>query len=242
MILAAGLGTRLRPLTDSMPKPLLPLAGRPLLAWNLLLLRQYGIREVIINLHHLGDQIEAAIGDGSRYDVRVSYSREPVVLGTGGGIKQVESFFGGEPLLVLNGDTVVDLDLSAVMESHGRRNGLVTMVVRADPDAEQWGPVELGPQQHVLRINGKGLPGPAEAVRMFAGVHLLHPRALRTLPSGKPSSIIEAYVAEILAGEAVYGYEMTGYWSDVGTPERYQAVQEDVRMGRVSLASRERAR
>ncbi len=238
MILAAGLGTRLRPLTDDLPKPLLPLAGQPLLVWNLLLLRLYGVREVIINLHYLGDLIQAAIGDGARFGVRVSYSHEPALLGTGGGIKQVEPFFEGAPFLVLNGDTVVDVDLGALMEFHRNRNGLVTMVLRADPDAERWGPVALGPRQQVLRINGNGRAGPAEAIRMFAGVHVVHPRALRTLPSGKPSSIIEGYVAEILAGEAVYGYEMTGYWSDVGTPERYRAVQEDVRVGRLSFTSR----
>ena len=93
MILAAGRGTRLQPLTDSTPKPLLPIGGKPMIEWSLLLLRQYGIREVLINLHYLGDQIDEAIGDGSRLDLRVSYSREATILGTGGGIKQAEPFF-----------------------------------------------------------------------------------------------------------------------------------------------------
>ena len=114
MILAAGLGTRLRPLTDTTPKPLLPVAGTPLIVWNLLLLKRHGFQDVIINLHHLGSMIEQALGDGSRYGLRIVYSYEPVILGTGGGLKQAEPHFSGEPVLVLNGDTLVEIDLGAL--------------------------------------------------------------------------------------------------------------------------------
>jgi NDP-sugar pyrophosphorylase family protein len=93
MILAAGFGTRLRPLTNTIPKPLLPVGGTPLIVWNLLLLRRHGIRDVIINLHHLGELIEKELGDGSTVGMRISYSHEPTILGTGGGLKQAESFF-----------------------------------------------------------------------------------------------------------------------------------------------------
>src|SRR2546426_11136495 len=111
MILAAGLGPRLRPLSNSVPKPLLPVAGRPLIVWNLLLLRRYGITEVIINLHHLGDLIEKELGDGSRFGMRLAYSRESVILGTGGGIKQGEGLFGGGPFWGLDGGTPPGLGL-----------------------------------------------------------------------------------------------------------------------------------
>src|SRR2546430_432207 len=103
MILAAGLGTRLRPLSNSVPKPLLPVAGRPLIVWNLLLLRRYGITEVIINLHHLGDLIEKELGDGSRFGMRLAYSRESVILGTGGGINKAGGVFCGPATLVPDG-------------------------------------------------------------------------------------------------------------------------------------------
>src|SRR5579883_2046619 len=108
IILAAGLGTRLRPLTNNLPKPLLPIAGAPLIVWNLLLLRRHGVTEVIVNLHHLGHLIEQELGDGSRFGMTLAYSHEPVILGTGGGIKQAEPFFKGEPFLVLNGDTLLE--------------------------------------------------------------------------------------------------------------------------------------
>src|SRR3989449_1523283 len=118
MVLAAGLGTRLRPLTDTLPKPLLPVAGRPLLEWNLLLLKRHGITEVIINLHHLGEQIVRALGDGARLGLRLAYSHEPTLQGTGGGIKQAAPFLKDGPFLVLNGDTLSDCDLMALIAAH----------------------------------------------------------------------------------------------------------------------------
>lgn len=239
MILAAGLGTRLRPLTNTIPKPLLPVAGTPLIVWNLLLLRRHGFREVIVNLHHLGPMIEQAVGDGDRYGLRISYSREPVILGTGGGIKQVEAFFSGEPFLVVNGDTLFELDLDALVEFHLQHAAAATLVLRKDPEAERWGLVEVGREHRIVRITGRGLPdtGPTEP-RMFAGIHILHPRLLRDVPKGQASSIIDAYVAAIQRGEAVLGYDSEGYWSDVGSPERYAQTERDAEAGLINLAAR----
>ncbi len=243
IILAAGLGTRLRPLTNALPKPLLPVAGTPLILWNLLLLRRHGIMEVIINLHHLGHLIEKELGDGSRFGMKLSYSHEPVILGTGGGIKQAESFFNGEPFVVLNGDTLLELDLGAVVKFHTQRDALATMVLREDPDADQWGAVEIDGQQRVVRIIGRGLPGAGQtAKRMFAGVHVMHPRLLKDVPSGQTSSIIDTYVDAIQRGESILGYKMDGYWSDVGTPERYVQAKQDAEKGLVSLAARQAVR
>ena len=139
MILAAGLGTRLRPLTNTIPKPLLPVGGTPLIVWNLLLLKRHGFRQVVINLHHLGPMIEQTLGTGSKFGIRIIYSHEPVILGTGGGIKQAEPHFSGEPVLILNGDTLVELDLEALCDFHRLRNAAATLVLREDPDAARWG-------------------------------------------------------------------------------------------------------
>lgn len=242
MILAAGLGTRLRPLTDTLPKPLLPVAGTTLIQWNLFLLRRHGITEVIINLHHLGHLIEKELGDGLRLGMQISYSREPVILGTGGGIKQAEPFFKGEPFLVLNGDTLLELDLGAVIRFHEERNALATMVLREDPDVDRWGVVEIDSEQRVVRIIGHGLPDAARTEkRMFAGVHVMHPQLLKGVPTGQASSIIDAYVDAIHRGARILGYSMDGYWSDVGTPERYAQAQQDAEKGRITLAARQRS-
>src|SRR5215213_2908032 len=180
MILAAGLGTRLRPLTNTIPKPLLPVGGTPLIVWNLLLLKRHGFRDVVINLHHLGPLIEQALGDGSKFGLRILYSKEPMILGTGGGIKQAEPNFSGEPVLVLNGDTLFELDLSALCAFHLERKAAGTLVLREDPEAARWGLVEVGAEDRIVRITGRGLAGTQPTTpRMFAGVHILNTRLLR---------------------------------------------------------------
>ena len=235
MVLAAGLGIRLRPLTESVPKPLLPVGPYPLLVWNLLLLRRHGVEQVMINLHYLGEQIRQELGDGSDWGMHLSYSHEPVLLGTGGGIKRVGDFFDDGPFLVLNGDTIADLDLSQLVACHRKKEALATMALRGDADVEHWGVVETDKDDRVLRICGKGCAAIKDDVppcrRMFAGVHVLDPRMLRHVPHGGCSSIIDAYVWWLERGAMVGGYVFSGYWSDVGTPERYAQVQRDVEAG-----------
>jgi NDP-sugar pyrophosphorylase family protein len=240
MILAAGLGTRLRPLTNTIPKPLLPIAGTPLIVWNLQLLKRYGFHDVVINLHYLGAMIEQALGNGSRYGLRIIYSYEPVILGTGGGIKQAEPHFSGETVLVLNGDTLVDLDLGALCAFHKQRDAVATLVLRRDPDAARWGLIEMDSDNHIVRITGRGRADQvATHPRMFAGIHILHPRLLRDVLKDKESSIIDPYVAAIQRGETVLGYDCEGYWSDIGTPERYAQAEQDASAGRITLSSRQ---
>jgi len=239
MILAAGLGTRLRPLTNTIPKPLLPISGTPLIVWNLLLLKRYGFHDVVINLHHLGPMIEQALGNGSKYGLRIYYSHEPVILGTGGGIKQAEPNFSGEPVMVLNGDTLFELDLDALYAFHQRHQAAATLALRSDPDPARWGIVDVGSDDRILRITGRGKTGTGlTKPRMFAGIHILHPRLLRDVPKGKASSIIDAYVAAIHRDEVVVGYDLTGYWSDVGTPERYAQAEHDATRGLIRLSER----
>lgn len=235
MVLAAGLGIRLRPLTESVPKPLLPLGPYPLLVWNLLLLRRHGVEHVMINLHYLGEQIRQALGDGSQWRMHLSYSHEPELLGTGGGIKRVEEFFEDAPFLVLNGDTIADLDVSELVAHHRKEKALATMVLRDDPDVERWSVIETDGDDRVLRIQGKGRTARENDApprrRMFAGIHVIDPCMLRHVPQGGCSSIIDAYVWWLERGAMIAGYAFAGYWSDAGTPERYAQVQRDVEKG-----------
>ncbi|MCC2639992.1 MAG: putative Nucleotidyl transferase [Nitrospira sp.] len=239
MILAAGFGTRLRPLTDVTPKPLLPVAGTPMIIWNLLLLKRHGFQEVIINLHHLGAMIRQALGDGSGLGMQITYSHEPLILGTGGGIKQVEAYFQGEPVLILNGDTLFELDLGAVIDFHRSQKAAATLVLRQDPEAAHWGLVEVTDWGEVIRITGRGRAvATPTSPRMFAGIHILHPRLLHALTAGKESSIVDAYVRGIQEGERIMGYDFDGYWTDVGTPERYAQVERDAAAGLLKLSAR----
>ncbi|HLB02569.1 MAG TPA: nucleotidyltransferase family protein, partial [Nitrospiria bacterium] len=152
MILAAGLGTRLRPLTNNLPKPLLPLADRPLIHYNLLLLKKYGITEVIINLHYHADKMKKVLGDGSDLGVRISYSEEPEILGTGGGVKKASRFFANRSFLLMNGDILVDVNLDKVVEYHLKKKATATMVLRQDPEVEQWGVIETDVQGRIRRL------------------------------------------------------------------------------------------
>lgn len=240
MILAAGFGTRLRPLTEQMPKPLLPIGGVPLIVWNLLLLRRHGFREVVINLHYLGSMIEEALGDGSRFGLRIIYSKEATILGTGGGIKQAEPYFEGEPVLVLNGDTLFELDLNALIAFHSMHRAAATLVLRDDNNAAQWGLVEVGTGHRIVRIRGQGLEQEGPTVpRMFAGIHVLDLRLLQGVPAGVARSIIDSYIEAIKQRERVMGYEMHGYWSDLGTLERYKQAERDVEAGLIRLEDRQ---
>ena len=216
--------------------------GTPLIVWNLLLLKRHGFHDVVINLHHLGPMIEHAVGNGSRYGLRIIYSHEPVILGTGGGIKQAEPNFSGEPVLVLNGDTLVELDLDALGAFHKERQAAATLVLRDDPEAARWGLVEVGADDRIVRITGRGRTdeGPTRP-RMFAGIHILNPRLLRDVPKGVASTILDPYVAAIQRGDAVLGYDCTGYWSDVGTPERYAQAEHDASVGLIMLSARQPA-
>ncbi|HIA13664.1 MAG TPA: nucleotidyltransferase family protein [Nitrospirales bacterium] len=240
IILAAGFGTRLRPLTNTIPKPLLPVAQHPLIVWNLRLLRDHGITEVIVNLHHLGDQIEQYLGSGSQLNMHITYSREETILGTGGGIKQAEPFLrepSDDAFLVLNGDTLIDVDLSQLIDYHVMHGGLATMVVRDDPDIERWGALELDDSDRILTILGRGQHDAHKTQsitrKMFAGVHVMNPLLLREIPIGQESSIINPYMDCLEHGATIYGYQATGYWSDVGTLERYDQSQQDAKDGKL---------
>jgi NDP-sugar pyrophosphorylase family protein len=194
MILAAGFGSRLRPLTDRVPKALIEVAGKPLIAYPLAVLREAGIREVLINLHHLGGQIRDALGDGSSHGMSIRYSEEDPILDTGGAIKKAESFLRGDSFVVINADTVIDLPLLDVVAWHRDRGALATMVLRPDPQAAKYGVIEIDSAGRVRRILGRpaDAPGPLDAL-MFTGVHVFEPRVFVFLGDGRVGMIAATY-------------------------------------------------
>ncbi len=229
MVLAAGRGTRLAPLTDQRPKPLMPVAGRPLLGHLLGFLRAGGIDEVVINLHHLGHLIEQEIGDGRRFGLRVRYSWEPEILDTGGGIKRAEALLAGEPFVVANGDSLLELPLRELLDVHQARGSIVTMVVRPAPDAARWGLIELDAEDRVRRVVGLP-PGPVSGPLrgfMFPGLHVFEPRVFTFMAPGRPFSVIrETYPLLLQAGEPVAGYVTTARWITIDTPDELAAAGE----------------
>src|SRR5262245_15236156 len=231
MILAAGLGTRMRPLTEHCPKPLLPLLLQPILDHILTQLRRYDVRDVIINLHHQAAQLVQWLGDGSRWDMRLVLSFEPEILGTAGALKRVEPLLREAPFLVLNADVLMDLDLHALWDWHCQRRALLTMVVRPDPAARSYGPVIVDADDRVLLINGRPhAHAPATGQEtMFACMQIVDPQVLaRIHPDGFSMTTTDVYPALLEQQEAVYGYRYTGYWIDIGVPERYRQAHWDL--------------
>ncbi|MBP1684366.1 MAG: putative Nucleotidyl transferase [Deltaproteobacteria bacterium] len=233
MILAAGKGTRLRPLTESVPKPLVDVAGRPMIAFALQLLRQAGIQDIIINLHHLGHQIRAALGDGTRYGVQISYSEENPILDTGGAIEAARAFLQEDTFVVANADLVTDLQLRDVIAFHRSRGALATLVLRPDPQAERRDDIGIDDTQRIRRFlsraYGGPLPGTSERY-MFASVHVFEPRVFDYMRPGVYSITRDVYPRLLAAGEPILGYVHHGYWRVLDTPH-------DLRAGREELAN-----
>jgi len=231
MVLAAGRGTRLAPLTDSTPKPLVRVAGRPFLEHILEFLRASGIREVVLNLHHLGRRIEEHLGDGARFGLRVRYSWENPILDTGGGIKRAEPLLAGEPFVVLNGDSLLELRLVEVVERHRERGAIATMVVRPDPDAERYGLVELDADDRVRRITGQppAAPGPLRPF-MFPGLHVFEPAIFDWMDAGAAFSVTRVTYPRLLkAGAPVQGFVTSARWVNIDTPGALAAADAELR-------------
>jgi NDP-sugar pyrophosphorylase family protein len=239
MVLAAGRGTRLAPLTDERPKPLLPLGPLPLLHFPLLLLRAAGIREVMVNLHHLGSQIRDQIGDGKNLDLSIRYSEEhPTLLGTGGGIKRARAFLEGGTFVVMNGDTLVDADLPRVLEAHARSGATATMVLADALPGEPFGLVAVDAEMRIRELAGRlGWKGRAHRTGHFCGIHVIESRVFEAMPDRETFCInADLYPRLIAAGEPVLGCFLARSFSDVGTPERYLGTAEALLDGRLASA------
>lgn len=215
MILAAGRGERMRPLTDHCPKPLLTAGGKPLLAWHLERLAAGGIREVVINHAHLGEMIEQAVGGGEAWGLRVTYSREHVALETAGGIATALPRLGPEPFLVLNGDVFIDLDVERLAER-------ASAGFDAHPDRLAHLVLVDNPPHHPRGDFGivAGLARDDVATRLtFSGIGLYRPELFAGVAPGTRARLAPLLVAAMRDGRVAAEHHR-GYWLDVGTPER----------------------
>jgi len=242
MILAAGVGERLRPITHQLPKALVPVAGRPMIEYPLLLLRHHGIREIIINLHHLGEQIEAYLGDGKQLGLKISYSREQDLLDTGGGLLKAKPFLQEGAFIVINTDVLIDLPLAPLIAFHEQRRAAATLVLRTDEMADRYGSVEIDPEGRICRFLETRRPNvfPFSGPKlMFTGVQVLDPRVFNYMPTDggerKFGTTKQTYPKMLLAGEGLYGFRFDGFWQDLGTVERIKEAEDSLAQGRAKL-------
>lgn len=219
MLLAAGRGERMRPLTDSCPKPLLPVAGRPLVAWHLERLAAAGFTQIVINLSWLGEQIAAALGDGSAHGVHIQYSREPwPALETGGGIAHALPLLGEAPFLLVNGDVFTDVDFRAISLREG---DLAQLVLVPNPPHHPRGDFWLDAGGRITEA-GEG------AGRLtYSGIAVLHPALLEG--SGEGRFPLLPWLERARAAGRLGGQRHDGRWLDVGTPERLAALDAELR-------------
>ena len=233
MILAAGFGRRLRPLTDRTPKPLIQVAGKPLIAYSLALLRAAGIREVIVNLHHRADEIRAALGDGAGYRMSITYSAEDPILDTGGAIKKAQPFLQDGTFVVLNADIICDLDLRAAVAWHRGRGALATMVLRPDREAARYGIIEIDAHDRIRRFLGHpSVVDEPLTPLMFASIHVFEPDVFAYMDEGCFGINRTTYPRLLAAGCPLYGYTFPGYWQVLDTHAGLVEGRWDLATGR----------
>lgn len=242
MVFAAGQGQRLRPLTDKIPKALVPVAGRPMIDYPLLLLRYYDIREIIINLHHLGEQIEAYLGDGARFGLNINYSKEQQLLDTGGGLLKAKSFLQEGPFVVINTDVLIDLPLAEVMAFHQQKQAAATLVLRPDELAERFGSMDIDSEGRIDRFLHAKRPTASSVAGtklMFTGVQVLESDVFSCMPTNegpqKFSTTKDIYPRMLIEERRLYGFRFEGFWQDLGTPARIKEAEESLAQGRARL-------
>lgn len=229
MVLAAGLGTRLRPYSLLRPKPLFPILGEPLLLRIIRQLREAGFSSIVVNAYHLGEQIVALVAD----QPGVIVQREAIELGTGGGLRLALPHFGEEPVLVTNGDIFHDLDYGAIFAEHCRGGAPLTMAMH---DCPRFNKVVVRDGQ-VRAFAGGDLPSsssPDTRARLmaFTGIHVVDPTVLRPIPSGRFASIIDRYADHLRTGGRIDALTVSGHrWTDIGTVDDYLNVHRELLVG-----------
>ena len=232
LILVGGEGTRLRPLTSRVPKPVVLLAGEPFMSYMLRWLRGHGVDDIVLSCGFLPDGVRAVLGDGSRYGVRLRYVEEPEPLGTGGALKYAEELLE-ERFFMLNGDVLTDLDLTAQLAQHEATGARATLALYGVDDPSAYGLVRRNPDLSVRQFVEKPNFDEIDTHLINAGAYILERSVLAGMaPAGSRISI-ERDLFPTLVGDGLFGWEGTGYWMDIGTPHRYLQATYDILDGEV---------
>lgn len=221
VVMAGGFGTRLRPLTDDLPKPLLDVGGRPLLCRILDQLHDAGVREVWLSVHHLAEQIEQAVGDGSEFGVEVRYLREDRPLDTGAGLVLMERCAG--PFVLINGDVLTNLDLRAMARHHVLSGNLATVATWLHAAPLAYGVVRHDDHDRISHIEEK----PVYRYPINAGTYVFDPRVLEFVPAGEPLAMVD-FLNQLAQHEPVGRFPLVEYWNDVGSHADYARAQDEV--------------
>ena len=237
IIMAGGMGSRLRPLTCDRPKPLVPVLGRPVMEYALRLLASHGVREAAATLCYLPGQVEDCFGDGSRYGLRLRYYRETEPLGTAGGVRRAADFLD-ETFCVLSGDGLTSCDLSAALAFHRERGALATIVLRRAAEPTRYGVAVTEPDGRIRAFLEKPDWSDVFSDLVNTGIYILEPEALRLVPEGCPCDFSRDLFPEMLRrGLPVFGWETREYWCDIGDIDSYLAAHRAVLSGEAGVGA-----
>ena len=223
LLLAAGLGTRLRPLTDACAKPAIPVAGEPIIRRIVRWLAVHDVRDLVVNLHYLPQTVTAVLGDGSDLSVRVRYSWEqPRILGSAGGPRHALDLLGEDTFVIVNGDTLTDLNLTALLEAHRASGAAVTMALVPNREPDKYGGVVLDRDSRVVGFVSRGVS--AAGSHHFIGVQAARAEVFRDIPAGEPASSVGGVYDALIAARpgSIHGFVSDATFWDIGTIADYQ--------------------
>ncbi|OLS34085.1 nucleoside-diphosphate-sugar pyrophosphorylase [Alkalihalophilus pseudofirmus] len=228
VIMAGGKGTRLRPLTCQLPKPMVPLLQKPVMQYSIELLKQHGITDIAVTVHYLPDEIRDYFGDGQEFGVHLTYFEETEPLGTAGSVKQAEAFLD-EPFVVVSGDALTDFDLEAGINFHKAKDALVSIFMKQVPCPLEFGVIMTNQQHEIIRFLEKPSVSEVFSDTVNTGIYVMDPSIFNYIESDKPVDFSKDVFPRILEDRAgIYGYAAEGYWSDIGNLEQYRQAHMDL--------------
>lgn len=235
MIMAAGVGSRLEPLTFNRPKPMVPVMNRPAMEHIIKLLAKYGITEIAANLWYLPEKITDYFQEGAEFGVSLYYSREKDLMGTAGGVKKLESFLD-ETFVIVSGDAVTDIDLASLVRTHREKKALATIALRPVEDPRHFGVVVTDQTGKIKAFQEKPQPGEELSKLANTGIYIFEPEIFRYIPAGEVYDFgKQVFPCLVQADLPFYGHVMDEYWCDIGTLDQYRIGHYDILQGRVGL-------
>ncbi|HUS62512.1 MAG TPA: NDP-sugar synthase, partial [Acidimicrobiales bacterium] len=235
VIMAGGEGTRLRPLTSNLPKPMMTLANRPMMEHIVGLLRQHGFDDIVVTVAFMANNIRSYFGDGSEFGVRMVYATEQTPLGTAGSVRNAMDELD-ERFLVISGDVLTDIDLRKVVDFHEERGALATIALKAMENPLEFGIVITRDDGSIVRFLEKPTWGQVFSDTINTGIYVLEPEIFDFIPEGRAVDFSEEVFPALLEQERpLFGYVAEGYWEDVGTLEAYVSAHQDVLDGKVAV-------
>ncbi len=236
VVMAGGEGSRLRPITANRPKPLVPVGNRPIMAHILDLLSRHGVKDVVVTLHYLADEIQSYFDDGSDFGVNLEYSIEDTPLGTAGSVKKAEDLLKEGTFFIISGDALTDCDLTKALEFHRSKKSLATIVLYRVPNPLEFGVVITDDDGRIVRFLEKPSWSEVFSDTVNTGIYILEPEIFELMEQGKNYDWSQSIFPELLReGKPIYGYVMEDYWCDVGTLQLYREAQEHLLSGRTNL-------